>query len=92
MNSEPLSIQSEPHQGPNERRPLQASCGHQQVVIKGDRLANMEAAQKDLGDYERTFQNGGGKKVCGRPHRLFLLPNYQCLAPKLLSLFWEGSK
>jgi len=31
----------------------------------------MEAAQKDLGDYERAFQNRGRKKVRGGPYRLF---------------------
>jgi hypothetical protein len=35
----------------------------------------MEAAQKDLGDYERAFQNRGGKKVRRRPYYLFGLQN-----------------
>jgi hypothetical protein len=57
LDPAPLSLESEPHKRPNPPRPLQAHCEYQQVVIKRNRLANMEATQKDPGGYERAFQN-----------------------------------
>jgi hypothetical protein len=44
-------------------------------AIFWNRLADMEAAQEDLGDHEGTFQDRSRKKVRGRPYRLPGLKN-----------------
>jgi len=44
---------------------LRALCAK---LFLGDRMADMEAAQKDLGNDQGTIQNQGKKRVCREMH------------------------